>query len=227
MFVHTSDRVLLPTLRPTKTSINPRRCSFYTRRGKRIFDIFVSCLVLILAFPLLLLIALAVKISSSGPVLFRQPRVGLDGAEFNILKFRSMLSGAENHGPQITAAGDRRITAAGRVLRRTKLDELPQFWNVLRGDMSLVGPRPEVLKYVLMYTPEQRATLSIQPGITDPASIRFRHEESLISEQPDPERYYVECLMPQKLTMNLEYLANISFTNDIRVICRTVVATLQ
>jgi lipopolysaccharide/colanic/teichoic acid biosynthesis glycosyltransferase len=211
----------------TKSTVPAPSVSFYFRRGKRILDITVSTAVLILALPFFLLIAVAVELSSPGPILFRQERVGKGGVGFNILKFRSMRAHAESNGLQITGAGDKRVTRLGSLLRRTKLDELPQFWNVLRGDMSLVGPRPEVPKYVAMYDSEERAVLSIRPGITDPASISYRHEEKLLGRQLDPEQFYVKCLMPQKLAMNLKYLVDISFANDIRLIWRTAVMTLR
>jgi len=219
--------VYLQEPRRINSATGSANISFYARRGKRILDIAFSAAVLILALPLLALIAVAVRLSSRGPILFRQERVGKGGVGFGILKFRSMRANAENDGLQITGAGDQRVTRVGSVLRRTKLDELPQFWNVLRGDMSLVGPRPEVPRYVAMYGPEERAVLSIRPGITDPASISHRHEEKLLGRQVDPEQFYVRELMPQKLALNLKYLADISFVNDIRLICRTAAVTLR
>ncbi|MGO9648142.1 MAG: sugar transferase [Terriglobales bacterium] len=227
MSVHPPDLVCSQKPRQIESPAGPAHISFYARRGKRILDVVFSALALILVLPFLVLIAVAVKLSSPGPVLFRQERVGKGGVGFEILKFRSMRANAEAKGSQITGAWDKRVTRVGSVLRRTKLDELPQFWNVLRGDMSLVGPRPEVPNYVAMYTPEERAVLSIRPGITDPASILHRHEEKLLGQQLDPEQFYVKHLMPRKLAMNLMYLSNMSFAGDVRLICCTVVATIR
>ena len=195
---------------------------FYARRGKRILDIIFSALALIMTFPFLGLIAVAVKLSSPGPVFFRQRRVGKRGVEFEILKFRSMCANAEASGSQITSAGDKRVTRVGSLLRRTKLDELPQFWNVLRGDMSLVGPRPEVPKYVALYNDEQREVLSVLPGLTDFATVAYRHEEELLGRQADPERFYVTQLMVHKLALNLKYVSELSLRVDIRLLYLTV-----
>jgi lipopolysaccharide/colanic/teichoic acid biosynthesis glycosyltransferase len=139
-----------------------------------------------------------------------------------MLKFRSMREGAERIGPGITSAGDRRVTAFGAFLRKTKLDELPQLWNVLTGDMSLVGPRPELSRYVDLYDATQRIVLQVRPGITDPASIRYRHEERLLASSTDPERFYVETVMPNKLTLNLEYLSRMSVSEDVKVLFQTL-----
>ena len=177
--------------------------------------------------PLLLIIAVAVKLGSPGPVLFRQQRVGELGREFEILKFRSMTVNAEQKGPAVTAMGDSRVTGMGAILRRTKLDELPQLWNVVKGDMSLVGPRPEHPKYVALYTPAQRAVLSVAPGMTSPTSLKFRHEEEILGRQPDPERFYVEQLMPEKLSIDLNYVENLSMRNDLRLIFSSVIAMLK
>ncbi|HLZ41963.1 MAG TPA: sugar transferase [Candidatus Sulfotelmatobacter sp.] len=195
--------------------------------GKRVFDLVVSVIGLLLSFPFLLVIALAVKLNSPGPVLFRQTRVGKLGREFEIFKFRSMTVDAEKHGAAITSARDPRVTSVGALLRRTKVDEIPQLWNVVRGEMSLVGPRPEHPKYVAFYTPEQRAVLSVAPGITSPTSLKFRHEEELLSRQPDPERFYVEQLMPEKLSIDLKYVENLSMRNDLSLIFSSVVAMFK
>src|SRR5437899_493607 len=163
--------------------------AFYTRWGKRTFDFILAASGLVLLIPVLLVVIVLVKITSKGPAFYRQDRVGQGGRIFRIVKFRSMFAAAEKHGPAITSAGDPRVTPMGRLLRRSKIDELPQLWNVLRGDMSLVGPRPEVPRYVDSYSPEQRRVLTVRPGITDPASIAYRQEEHLLGAQLDPDRY--------------------------------------
>lgn len=227
MSVHPPDRAYLQKPPRTRRTTRSANIGFYARRGKRILDITFSTLALILVLPFLLLIAVAVKLSSSGPVLFRQIRVGKGGAGFEILKFRSMSANAEANGSQITGVGDKRVTRVGSLLRRTKLDELPQFWNVLRGDMSLVGPRPEVPKYVALYSDEQRKVLSILPGLTDFATVEYRHEEELLGRQADPEQFYVNELMVRKLTLNLRYVSELSFRTDIRLLYLTVMALLR
>ncbi len=153
--------------------------------AKRAFDLFFSVVGLLVLSPVLLLVAIAVKLSSRGPVLFRQQRVGLGGERFWMLKFRSMVENAEDLGLGVTRDGDPRITAVGRFLRKTKLDELPQLWNVLVGEMSFVGPRPEVPRYVAQYTPEQRRVLELKPGITDLATLEFRKEEEILRQKAE------------------------------------------
>lgn len=201
--------------------------AFYISSGKRLMDVVCSSLALLLTFPVFILIAIAVRLSSPGPVLFRQKRVGKGGMVFDILKFRSMVVDAPECGPEITRSGDQRVTGVGAILRRTKLDELPQLWNVIRGDMSLVGPRPETPRYVAMYTDDQRQVLSVLPGLTDPASITYRHEEAVLGRETDPERFYIEYLMPHKLALNRQYLSNVSLRNDVRLIWRTVRAIFR
>lgn len=194
---------------------------------KRLFDIVFAALALLLLCPLLLAVALWVRLDSPGPVLFRQRRVGRGGRPFDIFKFRTMAAGAEAVGPQITVGADTRITRAGAWLRRAKLDELPQFYNVLRGDMSVVGPRPEVPRYVALYPPEVRtAVLSVRPGITDLASIAFRDESALLARSADPERTYVEQILPAKLDYALQYMRSHTLWLDLRIIGWTVLAVL-
>src|SRR5215471_6047307 len=159
--------------------------------AKRYYDVFFSAVGLIVLSPLLLLIILVMKLTDRGPVFYRQKRVGQDGIPFNIWKFRTMVPDADKHGPSVTGTGDKRITYLGRILRRTKLDELPQLWNVLRGEMSLVGPRPEVPCYVELYTAAQRTILEHKPGITDLASLCFRDEESLLQNTEDTDQFYI------------------------------------
>jgi lipopolysaccharide/colanic/teichoic acid biosynthesis glycosyltransferase len=191
----------------------------------RIVDMLASGIGLILLSPLFLTIALTIKFTSPGPVFYRATRVGKDDALFQLYKFRSMVSGADKLGPGITTSQDSRITNVGRFLRKTKLDELPQLINVLKGDMSLVGPRPEDPRYVVHYTPAQRQVLRVRPGITSPASLRYRDESSLLAGQ-DWERVYVEQIMPHKLAIELDYLAGRSLFTDLGLIAQTVWAVV-
>lgn len=187
------------------------------------FERSVSCVTLVALSPLMLLCALAVRLSSPGPVLFRQERVGEGGRPFQLVKFRSMRTGSE--GAQVTARGDTRVTRVGEFLRKTKLDELPELWNVVRGDLSLVGPRPEVPKYVDLESPRWRAVLSVRPGITDPMTIMLRHEEEILAAvEGDPETYYREILLPEKLRGYIEYLRRRSAWSDLGVLFSTVFA---
>lgn len=188
---------------------------------KRAFDVVVSAGAITLLLPFFLLIALGVRLDSPGPVLYRARRVGRGEQLFTLLKFRTMTLGADKLGPGVTGAQDRRITRMGSVLRRTKLDELPQLWNVLRGDMSLVGPRPEDPRYVALYTPQQRLVLNVRPGITSPASVTYRHEEALLTG-PDWETTYIQQVMPAKLALDLEYARHPTLRADIVIIARTV-----
>lgn len=189
---------------------------------KRAFDVLFAGTALLLLLPLLVLFALAVALTSPGGAFFRQLRVGRHGRPFRLLKFRSMRPGSEALG-QLTIGGrDPRITGVGRFLRRTKLDELPQLWNVLKGDMSVVGPRPEVPRYVALYTPEQQVVLSIRPGITGMASLDYVDENELLARSSDPERAYVEEVMPAKLALDLRYVRERSFALDLRIIAATV-----
>jgi lipopolysaccharide/colanic/teichoic acid biosynthesis glycosyltransferase len=191
--------------------------------AKRLFDIVCAAIGLLLLSPLLLVVAAWIKLDSPGPVMFRQERVGRFGRSFRIHKFRTMRVDAPRLGPQITVGEDARITRSGRWLRATKVDELPQLWDVLRGAMSLVGPRPEVPRYVAMYPAELReVVLSVRPGITDPASLSFRNESELLARAADPEREYVEVVMPMKLRLAAEYVRNASLGGDIRLILATL-----
>jgi lipopolysaccharide/colanic/teichoic acid biosynthesis glycosyltransferase len=190
-------------------------------RPKRFFDIIVSAIALVLLAPLLLLIALVVKVCSPGPVLYRGVRVGLDCRLFAMLKFRTMVVNAESLGGSATAADDQRLTGIGKLLRRYKLDELPQLLNVLAGDMSLVGPRPEVQKYVSLYSPEEKAILALRPGITDWASIWNSNEAAVLEGSRDPEKSYEELIRPTKLTLQLLYVRNHTFLTDLKIIFHT------
>jgi lipopolysaccharide/colanic/teichoic acid biosynthesis glycosyltransferase len=190
---------------------------------KRAFDLVASACALVMLAPLLLAIALWVRLDSPGPVLFRQERIGREGRPFRICKFRTMVADAPNRGLQITTGRDPRITRAGDFLRRTKLDELPQLLNVLAGEMSLVGPRPEVPRYVALYPPVTRAlVLSVRPGLTDEAAIRYADEGSLLAAATDPEKTYVEDILPKKLALYEEYVENQTFAGDLALIFRTL-----
>ena len=201
------------------------------RRGrlalKRVMDIVISGAALCVLWPVLLLIALAIVIDDPGPVFYRQVRVGRGGKEFRIFKFRTMVVDADKKGLQITVGRDSRITRMGALLRKTKLDELAQLLNVFLGQMSFVGPRPEVPRYVAMYTPYQRQVLLVRPGITDYASIAYRNENDLLAGADDPERMYVEEIMPAKIELNMKYLRRVSPLEDIRLIFATIAAVIR
>ena len=189
---------------------------------KRTFDILFSVLVLILLFPLFIVITLSVKFSSQGPILFKQQRVGLNGKPFFILKFRTMFTGSDKTGLLTVGERDNRVTRVGFALRKYKLDELPQFINVLLGEMSIVGPRPEVQKYVDLYSDEQRNVLTLKPGITDYASIKYSDESRLLALAANPEKEYITNIMPAKLKLNLEYVKNKKVTTDVKIIYATL-----
>lgn len=189
---------------------------------KRLFDIIASALGLIVLSPLFLVLAVWIKVDSKGPVFYRQTRVGWHNKDFRIFKFRSMRVGSDR-GSLVTIGGrDPRITKSGYYIRKYKLDEFPQLINVLIGDMSLVGPRPEVRHYVDYWTPEQMRVLDVRPGITDPASIKFRNENELMAQAGDPEQYYINVIMQEKLRLYLEYVDNQSFLYDLRLIFATL-----
>jgi lipopolysaccharide/colanic/teichoic acid biosynthesis glycosyltransferase len=185
---------------------------------KRLFDVVASLIALVLLSPLFAVIALAVRLSSAGPVFHRGERIGRGGAPFRILKFRTMR--ANGGGPAITRRDDARVTPVGRLLRRSKLDELPQLVNVIRGEMSLVGPRPEAPEYVRLYTDDERRVLNVRPGLTSPASLRYRNEESLLAGDDWHDRYVNE-IMRDKLRDDLEYIARRTFFGDLRILFRT------
>ena len=188
---------------------------------KRIFDIIASGLGLLLLSPLFVIIAIWIMLDSKGPVFYRQVRVGRHNKDFKIFKFRSMCQGADR-GSLVTIGGrDPRITRSGYFIRKYKIDELPHLINVLLGDMSLVGPRPEVRHYVNYWTKEQMRVLDLRPGITDPASIRFRNENELMQKADNPEEYYINVIMQEKIKLYLEYVANASFLYDIKLIFET------
>jgi len=190
---------------------------------KRTFDVIVALSSLLLLAPVFLAIAIWVRLDSHGPVFFRQERVGRNGRSFRICKFRTMHVQSERAGPQITIGQDVRITQAGKTLRAYKVDELPQLWNVLCGNMSLVGPRPEVPDYVAIYPPEIRdRVLSVRPGITDPASIEFFDEAALLANADDPERHYRQVVLPRKLSVYCSYVDNHGFVSDLHILINTI-----
>ncbi|MBP3573497.1 MAG: sugar transferase [Prevotella sp.] len=188
---------------------------------KRLFDIFASGLGLLFLSPLFLVLAIWIKLDSPGPVFYRQVRVGRGNKDFRIFKFRSMRVGADKQGLITVGGHDPRITRSGYFIRKYKLDEFPQLINVFIGDMSLVGPRPEVRKYVDMYTPEQMHVLDVRPGVTSLASIRYRNENELLDKAEDPDQFYIDVVMQDKLAIDLEYVKNASFWYDIKLIFQT------
>ena len=192
-------------------------------RARRVLDVAVAGTLLVLGAPLLAATALLVRATSPGPALFVQERVGKDGRVFGLRKLRTMVADAPVRGGALTTPGDPRVTRVGAVLRRWKLDELPQLLNVLGGDMSLVGPRPEVPRYVAGYGPRQREVLRVRPGITDPASLAFVDEAAVLARYDDCERAYVETVLPAKLALSLAYLERRTLASDLGVLARTLV----
>jgi lipopolysaccharide/colanic/teichoic acid biosynthesis glycosyltransferase len=194
---------------------------------KRLFDIGLSLIALILLLPLFLLIAVAVKISSRGSAFYKQARVGKDGNEFELFKFRTMYVDSDRAGLLTIGSKDYRITRVGYHLRKYKLDELPQLLNVLKGDMSFVGPRPEVRKYVNMYTPAQLRVLTVKPGVTDWASIKYFDENDILAGSDDPEDMYIRVIVPSKISKNLEYIDNQGILMDFKIILSTIKRIFQ
>ena len=189
---------------------------------KRIFDVIMAIFGLLVLSPIFLIIAIAIKLDSKGPVFFKQIRVGLEGKEFKIFKFRTMITDAEKQGMQITVGKDSRITKVGSFIRKCKIDEIPQLINVLIGDMSFVGPRPEVPKYVAMYSESDREILKVRPGITDLASIEYRNENDILGKSKNPEKTYIEEVIPAKITLNKKYISNCSIFFDVKLIFKTI-----
>jgi len=190
---------------------------------KRAFDILVSVAGLIVLLPLLLLVATAIKLDSSGPVFFRQWRVGRKFRRFGIYKFRTMIDDAFDRGLPITVGRDSRITRVGKILRKTKIDELPQLLNVLKGDMSLVGPRPEVPRYVELFRPDYEHILKVRPGLTDLASLKYSDEASILGQSANPEGDYVARLLPDKIRLAKEYIQRSSLLFDVKLIVETII----
>jgi lipopolysaccharide/colanic/teichoic acid biosynthesis glycosyltransferase len=194
---------------------------------KRAFDLTASLIGVAILLPLFVVVAVLIFFGDGWPVLFKQTRVGLNGAPFKVLKFRTMYKDAERAG-QLTVSGrDPRITPSGYLLRKYKLDELPQLFNVIKGDMSLVGPRPEVPAYVELYTNDQKRVLSVKPGITDAASLEFINENELLADADDPQTYYKEVILPRKLGLQLNYVDHRSFMGDLSIIVKTVVGIIR
>ncbi len=194
----------------------------YNSFGKRFFDLFATFIGGILLLPFIFIIIIWIKLSSRGPLFYIQKRVGKDFKEFNLYKFRSMVINADEIGPSVTSGDDLRITKVGKIIRKTKIDELPQLLNVLKGDMSLVGPRPEVMKFVKEKKEEYKKVLSVRPGITDNAAIEYRDEENIMKQYDNKEKAYIDIILPQKIKLYYSYIDNISFINDIKLILRTL-----
>ncbi len=189
---------------------------------KRILDISIASLLIILLCPLMLVVSMLILCTSRGPILYRQKRVGKEGRHFFIYKFRTMYRDADRRGPSVTSADDERVTLVGRMLRNNKLDELPQLFNVVRGDMSLVGPRPQVPRFVAHFDPSLRSiVLCVRPGITGPTALYFRHEERMLAARPDREGFYIRHILPVKLRMDAQYVMNQSLRGDLGVLLET------
>lgn len=196
--------------------------NFYILYGKRFFDIVATILGGLILLPIIIPIIIWIKLSSKGPLFYVQKRVGKNFKEFNLYKFRSMIINADKVGPSVTSGDDPRITKVGRIIRKTKIDELPQLINVIKGDMSLVGPRPEVMKFVKEKKNEYKDILTIKPGITDNAAIEFRDEETIMEQYIDKEKAYIDIVLPQKIKLYNKYIENISLFNDIKLILKTL-----
>ena len=201
--------------------------TLYLRAGKRCFDMLGAAVGLTILSPLLLLCAAAIWIDSRSPIFYRQIRVGLNGAPFRIFKLRTMSPGADRQGSRLTASGDGRITRIGRILRKTKLDEIPQLLNVLAGHMSLVGPRPEVPEYTAHYTPDEKKVLDVKPGMTGLASLAYIDEERLLATCSDKESFYINTVMKRKLATDLAYLEKLNFREDLAIVFLTATAVLS
>ena len=189
---------------------------------KRLFDIVFSTMALILLGPIILLICVLILIKDGAPAFFRQQRIGKDGKPFMLVKFRTMRKDAERMGRISIGERDPRVTDIGYWLRQRKLDELPQLWNILKGEMSIIGPRPEVAEYVALYDDRQRAVLKVRPGLSDPASLAYFDESSILADAEDPHRAYIEEVMPAKLDMNLSYIDKAHLGTDLRIIAQTI-----
>ena len=194
---------------------------------KRILDIVFSLLVIAVGLPFGLVIALLILVDSKGSVIYRQSRVGRNNVDFWLYKFRTMCEDADHSSLITVGADDARITRVGAFLRKFKIDEFPQFLNILKGEMSIVGPRPEVRKYVDLYTPEQMRVLSVRPGLTDYASIRYVNENELLATSADPEQTYIQEIMPDKLKLNLKYIDEKSLLTDAKIVLQTIVAIFK
>jgi len=199
----------------------------YRKYLKRVFDFTASLLGLIVLSPLFLIVAILIKLDDGGSIFFRQTRVGQHGKPFKIYKFRTMVENAEKLGAQVTKGDDPRITRVGKFLRKYKLDELPQLINVLKGEMSLVGPRPEVPKFVKLFDEDYKEILQVKPGITDYASLEFKDENELLKGAENPEEVYIKEILPKKIEYYKKYLKDISFTTDLKLLLKTIVGILR
>lgn len=218
------EELQLEEVRPYYKALSRKKGSLFL---KRCFDIFASAIMLILLSPAFLILAVAIKMDSPGPVFFRQVRVTQYGREFRIYKFRTMVSNAEKLGTQVTTKNDARITKVGNMIRKCRLDEIPQLLNILIGDMSFVGTRPEVVKYIRQYTPEMMATLLLPAGVTSEASIRYKDENQLLEQAQNIDQVYVKQILPGKMQYNLIAVKRFSFLSDIGLMFRTVAAVLK
>ena len=218
------DELRIPEVRPYYDALRKKQGALLC---KRVFDVVVSAIMLVLLSPVFLLLAIAIKIDSPGPVFYRQERVTQYGKHFRIFKFRSMVSNADKLGSQVTVSGDARITKMGHLIRNARLDELCQLIDIFRGTMTFVGTRPEVPKYVAAYTPEMMATLLLPAGVTSEASIAYKDEAELLDAAEDVDKVYIEQVLPAKMKYNLEALTRFSFWGDIATMFRTVGAVLH
>lgn len=201
--------------------------SFYSTFGKRWFDIAASLIGLILLSPVFIVISLLIKLMDGGPVFYKQERMGKDFKPFLLIKFRTMTVDADKTGPLVTAGDDKRITRIGKFLRKTKLDELPQLLNVLKGDMSIVGPRPEVEKYVKEYEDDYKHILRVRPGITDYATVEYRNEEEILKAFVNPEEGYMREILPKKIKLYRKYIAEMGFKTDLKIIINTIIKIIK
>ena len=217
------DYMRTDAVRPYYDVLKKRQCSLLL---KRIFDFLVALILLLIIWPILIIIAIVVRIDSPGPAFFRQVRVTTYGRKFRMWKYRTMVANADKMGPQVTTSNDMRITRMGKILRGVRLDELPQLINILVGDMSFVGTRPEVVKYVEAYQPEFYATLLTPAGVTSEASIRYKDEYSLLEKAEDADKVYIEEILPAKMVWNLESIERFRFLREILTMIRTVLAVL-
>ena len=212
------------SVRPYYELLYEKRCSLF---AKRIFDVVVAILTFIILAPIFIILSLAIKIDSKGPVMFRQTRVTQYGKKFKIFKFRTMVNNADKIGAQVTTKNDVRVTRVGRFLRKLRLDEIPQLFNIILGDMSFVGTRPEVVKYVEEYTDEMMATLLLPAGVTSEASIQYKDEELLLSIADDADETYIHEVLPEKMKYNLESIEKFNFFSDIKTMVRTIVVVVK
>ena len=208
-------------------SIENKSDSFYIGYGKRICDFIISSILLLVLSPIFIVIALLVKTDSKGPVIYSQLRVGRNWKVFTLYKFRTMKNDSQSNGLRITVLNDSRITPIGRILRKYKLDEMPQLFNIFKGDMSVVGPRPESKKYVELYKEDYSEILQIQPGLTDYALIEFRNEEEILAGYEDAEQAYINLILPEKISLYKKYINEMSFVTDVKIVLKTFLRVIR